>query len=195
MLERLFTSKARVRILEVLLFYPEKNFYLREICRLAEENPNAVRRELENLLHLSIVKRYRKGRIIFYEINRQSPFFEPLRILFTRTESLGRYLKGILESKKIIYALVFGSFAEGKETEKSDIDLLIVGDIEEEKLIEALSDFERRMLREVNYIWWREGEFFKRVREKHYLLEGISNKPVIMLVGDENEFRKAVKRR
>ena len=194
MLERLMTSKARVKMVELFLFYAEKQFYLREIARLANLNTKAVRRELENLLSLNLIKMYRKGSLTFYEINKQSPLYEPLKVIFMRTESLGAHLNRAMKNKKLKYALIYGSFASGKETEKSDLDLLVIGNVKQADIIDVISDFERKTLREINYILWSESEFEKRIGEKHHLLNDIIKKPIIMIVGDEDEFRKVVKR-
>jgi len=193
MLEKIIGSKSRIKMLELFLFYSEKNFYLREIARLTKENTNAVRRELKNLIDVGIIKREEKGNMIFYEINKTSPLYEPLKTIFMRTESLGKHLKEALKNKNTKYVLVYGSFASGRETEKSDIDLLIVGVIKQSDIIDAISGFERKMLREVNYIIWTEKEFEKRIKENHHLLADIIKNPVIMIIGDEDEFRRAVK--
>ena len=193
MLEKIIGSKSRIKMLELFLFYSEKNFYLREIARLTKENTNAVRRELKNLIDVGIIKREEKGNMIFYEINKTSPLYEPLKTIFMRTESLGKHLKEALKNKNTKYVLVYGSFASGRETEKSDIDLLIISAIKQSDIIDVISDFERKMLREVNYIIWTEKEFEKRIKENHHLLADIIKNPVIMIIGDEDEFRRAVK--
>ena len=195
MLKKLFRSKARIKIIELFLFYSEKNFYLREIARLTNENTNAVRRELKNLLDLNIIQKHKKGNFIFYEINKQSPIYEPLKIMFMRTQSLGSYLQKILKNKNIKYALIYGSFASGKETEKSDIDLLIIGDIKQTDIIDFISDFERKTLREINYIIWSETELEKKIKKKNHLLMEIVKNPMVMIIGNENEFREVVNRR
>ncbi|MBU3904945.1 MAG: nucleotidyltransferase domain-containing protein [Nanoarchaeota archaeon] len=193
MLEKLIGSKARIKILELFLFYSEKNFYLREIARLTNENTNSIRRELNNLIDLGLLTKQKKGNIILYEINKKSPLYEPLKIMFMRTESLGKHLKELLKTKNIKYALIYGSFASGKETEKSDIDLLIIGTIKQVDIVDMISSFERKMLREINYIIWNENEFEKRIKEKNHLLIDIIKKPIIMIIGDEDEFRKTIK--
>jgi predicted nucleotidyltransferase len=193
MLEKIIGSKSRISILETFLFYSEKNFYLREIARLTGENTNSVRRELINLTDVGVIIRQKKGKLIFYEINKKSPLYEPLKTIFMRTESLGKHLNVALKNKNAKYALIYGSFASGVETEKSDIDLLIIGSIKQTDIIDAISNFERKMRREVNYIIWTENEFKKRISSKHHLLMDIIKKPILMIIGDENEFRRTVK--
>lgn len=69
----------------------------------------------------------------------------------------------------------------------------MVGDTNEEEVLKAASRVERDVGREVNYIVWSEKEFHKRLKSKHHLLVEIIENPVIMLVGDESEFRRVVK--
>ncbi len=56
MLKRLFTSKTRTRILEYL-FFQKKETYLREIVRELSLSPNAVKREIDNLIAFGLVKK------------------------------------------------------------------------------------------------------------------------------------------
>lgn len=195
MLEKIIGSKSRISILNLFLFYSEKFFYLREVARLTGENTNSVRRELNNLVEIGLIARKTKGNLILYEINKKSSLYEPLKTMFMRTESLGKHLTELLKNKDIRYALIYGSFASSQLTEGSDIDLLLIGSIKQSDIIDAISNFEKKMLREVNYIIWTEKEFNKRVKEKHHLLVDIASKPIISIIGDENEFRRAVKQR
>jgi predicted nucleotidyltransferase len=96
--------------------------------------------------------------------------------------------------KGIRYALIYGSFASGEETESSDIDLLIIGDVGEEEVLNAISEAEKEVEREINYILRSEEEFMKRVKSNHHLFTDIVSKPLIMLIGEEDEFRRTIKK-
>lgn len=63
MLEKLFTSGTRVKLLK-LFFNNEKNsYYVREIAKEIREHINSVRRELKNFKKLDLIKeKPRKGR-------------------------------------------------------------------------------------------------------------------------------------
>ncbi|MBI4331795.1 MAG: nucleotidyltransferase domain-containing protein [Chloroflexi bacterium] len=130
-----------------------------------------------------------------YRMNRASPIYEDLKRIFLKTESLGDFLSKELSGLGgLTYALIYGSFARGEEKEKSDIDLLIIGDVPEEKVVGMISDVERQIGREVNYILWSTTEFENRCRGKHPFLAEIAARPVIGLIGDMDEFRKAAAR-
>jgi hypothetical protein len=82
----------------------------------------------------------------------------------------------------------------GEESESSDVDILIVGNVREEMILKTIGAMEEKAGREINYIFWSDGEFKKRARSKHHLLTEIARKPVIMLIGEESEFRRAAKK-
>jgi predicted transcriptional regulator len=69
MLERLFTSRTRVKLLELFLLHPEREVHVREICRVTGLNINAVRRELANLEGLGILRSRTAGNARFYTAN------------------------------------------------------------------------------------------------------------------------------
>jgi predicted nucleotidyltransferase len=194
MLERLFTSKSRIKILQLLIFNTQSEFHLRQIARLTDVSPPYVKRELSNLSKINLITESTKGNLKLFKINKNSPIFYELKRIFLKTESLGNLLKKKLKSLELRYAMIYGSFAASEETERSDIDLLVIGNIKEERILEIITESEAKVGREINYILWSEKEFEKRARQKHHLLVDIVSRPIIMLVGDENEFRKTVKR-
>ena len=192
MLERLFTSESRVKILELLLLNPTREFHLREISRQIHVSAPYVKREATNLMELGLVLKRSQGNLTLFRLNRDSVIAEDLKRIFFKTESFGRFIRDNLEEVgNIKFALIYGSFAKGEEVERSDIDLLIVGDVNERRMLDIMEKIEERTGREVNYIAWTENEFENKVKEGIPLLKEIFNTPVIMIVGDADEFRKA----
>jgi predicted nucleotidyltransferase len=194
MLERLFTSKSRVKILELLLLNPTMEFHLREISRRTRVSAPYVQRELANLMALGLVLKRSQGNLTLFRVNKNSPIAEELKRIFLKTESFGRFIRDSLgEVGNIRFALIYGSFARGEEAERSDVDLLVVGDVDERRMLGVVEQVEERLGREVNYVAWTEDEFEEKVRERVPLLEEIVGSSVIMIVGDFDEFGKAVK--
>ena len=60
MLQKLFTSKTRVKLLTLFMMNPGREMYVREIARSTEENINAIRRELANLEEMGLLKSKRR---------------------------------------------------------------------------------------------------------------------------------------
>ena len=78
MLKCLFTSRTRVKLLELFLLHPEREVHVREICRITGLNINAVRRELANLEGLGLLRSRRAGNARFYTANILCPVYQEL---------------------------------------------------------------------------------------------------------------------
>jgi len=191
LLKRLFPSRARIKILELLIFNPEKEFHLREISRQVKITPTYVKKELQNLKELNLILESKKGNLNLFQINKNSLLFTELRNIFTKTEYFEELIKKDLKGLRIDFAFIFGSFAKGIESEDSDIDLFVVGDVNESDLLRIIQKIEKQTGREINYVLWKKPILMKRT-EKHNLFNSIAKNPVIMLIGDEDEFRKII---
>lgn len=193
-IDQLFGSKTRVSLLSKLLLNPNETFYLRKLSRDLAIPYSMLYKEEKKLSSLGIVQEETQGKVTLITINRHLPYFNELKNLIIKTAGLGDLLREAFSKiQGIHYAFVYGSVARGEESVSSDVDLLFVGKTSEEEILNAASLVEKEAGREVNYILWTEGEFMQRVKSKHHLLVDIAEKPVIMLVGDENEFRRTVK--
>lgn len=190
MLKQLFTSKTRVKILNLLMFNQDKDYHLREIARLIDVSPVYAGKELNNLLKLSLVNESKKGNLNIYSINKISPILDELRKIFIKTDYLGELIKKYLKDRAK-YVFIYGSFARGEESQSSDIDLFVIGEIKEDELISIIQKIEKTIQREVNYVLWNEKTFLQRAKS-HHLLKTIKKEKVIMIAGNENEFRKAI---
>jgi predicted nucleotidyltransferase len=191
MLEKLFTSKTRTKILSKLLFNPDKEFHLRELSREIKTTPIYVKKELDNLKELNLVSTSKKGNLSLFKINRDASIFADLKSIFMKTEFLSEIIKKSIAKLKIDFAFIYGSFAKGIEHEESDIDLFVVGSINEDELMTIVQKIEKKINREVNYVLWNKDLLALRAK-KHHLLNEIAKNPVIMLLGDENELRKII---
>jgi DNA-binding transcriptional ArsR family regulator len=78
MLEHLFSSRTRVKLLELFLLRPEKEVHVREVCRITGLNINAVRRELANLEELGLLRSRRVGNTRLYTVNIAFPVYQEL---------------------------------------------------------------------------------------------------------------------
>lgn len=194
-IDQLLGSKIRATVLSKLIL-SGRSFYIRELEKELNMNFSSIYKELALLKELGLVTDERRGKIRLFTMNKSSPIYPEVRGLILKTTGIGDVIRDALKgSGEMKYALVFGSFARGEEKERSDIDLLLIGNIYEEKLITKIKEAENKISREINYIIWSEKEFNKRINERLGLLIEIEKKPVIMILGDENEFRKAIKSR
>lgn len=194
-IDRLFGSKTRVALLCRLMMNPDRSYYIRELSRELDLPYSALYKEIKNLVSLGILSEEKKGKITLVSVNKNLPYFTEIKRLLVKTAGLGDLVRTKLSGLgRVIYALIYGSVATGEESESSDIDLLIIGDVGDEAVLKATSEIEEELGREVNYIRWTEKEFMRRVRGRHHLLADTASKPVIMVMGEEDEFRRTVRR-
>ena len=66
-LEVLFSSTARVQVLQLFLLNPERSFYQREIERETGQPLRAVQREVTRLAEIDLLSRSTEGNRVFYQ--------------------------------------------------------------------------------------------------------------------------------
>jgi len=184
MLEAIISSKTRVKLLTLFLLGPEREYYVREITRMTEENMNAVRRELTNLESFGLISGERKGNQQYYTVNRDFFLYEDLQKIVLKTEGVARVIKEHLAGKAAVRCMfIYGSFAKGSAGEKSDIDLFIIGDIDDNELIPLVHESERALNREINYTLMRPRELEQRKRDGDPFVTNVLNEPKLMIIG------------
>ena len=85
MVEQLFGSKTRVKLLRLFYSNPNRSFYVREITRKIDEQINSVRRELANLLNIGIITNDTSNNKVYYEVDQKYEFFLPLQEILRLT--------------------------------------------------------------------------------------------------------------
>jgi hypothetical protein len=83
MIEQLFGSKTRVKLLRLFFSNPNRSFYVREITRIVDEQINSVRRELANMLSLGIITSDSSNNKLYYEVNQTCDHYDALRSMFS----------------------------------------------------------------------------------------------------------------
>ena len=81
-LEAIFSSVARVRVLELFLMNPGGRYYQREIERETGQAIRAVQREMKRLTEIELLSRTTEGNRVFYALNPEFPLAGELTALF-----------------------------------------------------------------------------------------------------------------
>ncbi|QND64920.1 type II toxin-antitoxin system prevent-host-death family antitoxin [Mesorhizobium loti] len=103
---------------------------------------------------------------------------EPLK------ESLSPYFHSIKS------AFVYGSIAKGTDTERSDIDLMVVGDnLNFSELYSAAQNAELKLGRKVSPTFLSPQEWQRKASQKGSFVRRISTLPKIFLIGSEKELQ------
>ena len=117
------TDSVAMRILATLAADPDREYYQREIARLAGVSAGATSQRLRDIANQGLVDARKSGRMIFYRYNLDDPVARQFKILLN-TNSLHDLIRDLAEHSRRI--ILFGSCAEGSDGKASDIDLLIV---------------------------------------------------------------------
>jgi predicted nucleotidyltransferase len=188
---RLLFGAVRREVLALLLGRPDERFYLREIVRTAGGGSGAVQRELQQLVDAGLVVREASGHQVYFSANREAPIFPELQAIVEKTagavDVLRASLASLLRLRRIAIALIYGSVASGRKTARSDVDLLIVGDVTLAELVPALRTAEARLGREVNPSVYPVREFQDKLRGGAPFLKRILAGPRLLVAGDDRE--------
>ncbi len=193
MLEELFGSRARVRILKTFLLNHERDFYQREISTTTNLPIQAVQREMERLVRIGFIEEQIRGNRKYYKCRRNFPIFDELKSIILKTVALGNILKDYLQKKKekIELAFIYGSFAKGEENITSDIDIFILGNITSKEVSTLLSPAKDSLKREINFVVYKEKEFLKK--KGNHFLKSVIKEPKIFLIGDKSDLKRILK--
>lgn len=137
MLKQLFSSGARVKLLRVFLLSPDEEFFIRELTRKLNEQINSIRRELDNLKKIGLLKSRVRNRKKYFYINKEFLIFNELRDIFVKASSNDEQMgRAISKMGEVHFLLLSGKFV-GKV---SSVDLLLIGEVDKKKLQKYLDE-------------------------------------------------------
>ena len=196
MIDSLFGSKTRVKLLHLFLNNPEKSFYVREITRMIDEQINSVRRELANMVSVGIVQQDAIDNKLYYSVNEDYPYIKPLAAIFSdkNTEdgagaaSSVSWKNSLGRMRGLRLAIISGKLVVGSS---SAVDLLLVGDDMSVVTIKNLvKKIEKDRKIEINYAVISYDDFYYRMSVKdRFIMDIIRNKHSV-LVDTEGIMRK-----
>lgn len=159
MLEHLFGSRTRVKLLVLFLRNPLEPMFVREITRRVDTQINAVRRELSNLVKLGLIKELAAPaesgkrepglKKKFYCVNQDFKLLSEISALVMRAQVLleGKLDQEILQLGDVRYLAFLGSFLG----ETAPVDLFIVGKIDQTRLKALLRSSEEVLGFEIDF--------------------------------------------
>ena len=187
MLVKLFTSKLRVEILALFFSRPEESLYLGEIGKLTGEDRGNISRELRNLEAIGLLVSRKEGYLKYYSLNRDFLLYDELRSMIQKTRgAVGTIKEALSSEKKIDFAFIYGSIASGTETAKSDLDLMVIGDVPLESLLKRMKGPEKSLGREINPSLYSLKEYKNRMKKNDPFIAHVMNEPRIMIIGDSD---------
>jgi predicted nucleotidyltransferase len=186
----LFSSKARVKVMELFLLNSGNSFYQRQISELTGQPIRAVQREIEKLENMGLIEKRTEGNRSYYSTNKNNPIYNELRMIFLKTTGVAEYLKKTVKNGSIITAFIYGSYAENNENINSDIDVFIIGSITGRELTAVLSGAKEELAREINYILMTPDEFARKAQSGDHFVRSVVENAKIFIAGDENDLKE-----
>jgi DNA-binding transcriptional ArsR family regulator len=180
---------TRTAILAVLLLRPDEPQHVRELARLTGVSPGTLHRELTALESLGVLRRNAVGRQVFFAANRECPVFEELAGLVRKTAGLVDVVRNALlpHASHIDAAFIYGSVAAGTETSRSDVDVMILGELPFAEAVKALAPAQGSLRREVNPTVMKSAEFLRKRRAKDNFVTTVWKAPRLWVIGSDHE--------
>jgi predicted nucleotidyltransferase len=176
-------TKNQTLVLEIFFNQPDKEFYMREIARMLDKQPGVFQRDINKLTAEGILKSRYQANARYFSLNNKYPLFSELKSIFFKTVGiLGTLRREFAYMKGVKEAYIYGSFAQGNETGASDIDVIIIGSVKENVVIDRISTLEKKFHREINYVLMTENEFRQKTKADNSFLKNIMAKKRIRLV-------------
>ena len=193
LLAEILSSKIRSEIFRMLFGVNGKELHVREIERRSGLTIGTIQQELKKLVRLDLIRRRKDGNRLYYKANQEHPLYPDIRNLVLKTVGLADFFREALKGNpNIKLAFVFGSIARHEEKDKSDVDLMIIGDIGMRQLTGLLSGVSGQLGREINPHILSIREFLKRKSAKDHFLIQVLESPKIFIIGNEDELAELV---
>jgi predicted nucleotidyltransferase len=193
MLQALFSSRVRVKLLAHFFSHPDERFYARELTRRLDEHYNAVWQELGNLERIGLLIGEQDANVKYYRLNPDFPLYPELKRIILKTTGLGQALQdALVRLGKVELAFIYGSVAAGEDDALSDVDLMLVGEVDLLELSAVVSQLEEQLWREINYLVLTPKELAQRLAEGEPFVQNVLSGPKVMLIGAEDALRRIV---
>ena len=214
MIEQLFGSKTRVKLLKLFYENPNRSFYVREITRKIDEQINSVRRELANLLSIGIITSDNTNNKLYYEVNQKFEQYDAMSTMFGGKAAKPKAKKAtkakaeaetaepeavdavvpdvsevhdpfVLELQKVGNIDLVVYTGQFTRDETSGVDIVIVGDVNAAQLDHLVADLEASEKKELRYSIFSPDEFtYRRQVNDRFYVNFVTSKKVVLVDKD-----------
>lgn len=176
-------TKNQTLVLEIFFNHPQKSFYLRQLARMLDKEPGVFQKDVNRLVEDGLLLSSYQAHSRFFKLNKKHPLYSELKSIFFKTVGIeGTLKKALGKIKGIKRAFIYGSFAQGEEQKESDVDLMIIGSVSENDILDLVSELEDQFKRAINYTLISEKEFQEKIESKNSFLENILRREKIELI-------------
>ncbi len=198
MLNALFGSEARIKILNLFLLHPEEKYYLRQVARELNLQVNSARRELENMVKFELLRTEKsalsesspakkkkggekKGEKKYFSVNKNFILYPEIKALFIKAQILSsqKFLAGLKKICQPKFLALTGLFTNYPEAQT---DIVIVGSLRRSAFLKLIKNLEKDLGREINYTIMNEREFrYRREIMDMFLYNILEGKTIVLM--------------
>ncbi len=185
-----FRSETQLRLLALILLNGDRRWTADQIEEAVEAPATSVHRELRRALDAGLLVRDDSVRPHFYGAATDHPGYEPLKALLAGTVGLESELSELLrDTPGVRAAVIHGSWVEGRLQPDSDVDVLVVGDVDLPDLRRGARRIGGRAGRRIDLTAFRPDEFRRELDAGNGFLQKIVDGPARPLVGQLEDMR------
>jgi hypothetical protein len=178
-----FKSKIENEVLRYFFINQNQRAYINELARTLDLDPGNLSRKLKEFEEEGILNSEFLGKQKYYFLNKKYPLIKEIKKAFSMKNGLPDLIASEMQKiKKIKQVFIFGSYAKGKFNDKSDIDVLIIGNHSLSEVSKAIMKIEKKIKREINTVDMTEAEFKKRKKDKDEFVEDIFSEKIIKII-------------
>ena len=151
MIETLISSKTRIKLLVKFFLNSSTTAYLRGLESQFGESTNAIRIELNRFEKAGMLKAFTKGNKKYFQANTEHPLYKDVHSIVMKYVGIDKVIENVIENIGDIKAVYLaGEFARGIDS--NIIDLILVGDINQEYLLHLINRAESMVDRRIRYL-------------------------------------------
>ncbi len=176
-LEKLFDSPVKVKLLKMFLRNPDQFFTLSEITKKTKSDSSSCRSQINRLESIKFLKTRVKSGKKGYAVDPKFDFYKELRTLVLKSSpaSKKKIVKRIRGLGRVNLAILSGIFMN---TDNARVDLLIVGDgIKKNKTSSFFKDLEAETGKEIDYVVLSTNDFKYRYDMFDRFIRDVLEKP------------------
>lgn len=169
MIETLISSKTRIKLLLKFFLNSNATSYLRGLEGEFGDSTNSIRVELNRFEKAGMLTSFNKGNKKFFQANTSHPLYKEVHNIILKYVGLDKIIENVVKRLgKVSKVYVVGDYSKGIDSQI--IDLLFVGDIDKNYLIELIEKVEKLIERKVRYVIYKNDEM-EEIEWKNFTTE------------------------
>jgi predicted nucleotidyltransferase len=189
-LSTLITSKSRIELLTWFVVHPGERFHYLQLSKILRASRPSIQNELKRLEEGGILLSKKEANVRFYWVNQEHPLYPELKSIVFKTAGVAEFLREALHEIGDVRAVfIYGSVAKNQEDARSDIDLMFIGNTDQQRLDRVIASAEIELRREINCSVYELEDWKRQLSAGKSFVTDVATGPKIFLVGSDDDLR------